>query len=213
MGSPGYSWLVQTPSLQWERSQTDPAPHAAPLPPWQGWPVSVPRSEGPPHCVHLPGRAAHHPGLPGLHLLWMLQAPEPSQLQGEGSWVPPQPFTHVAQGRRWQVRCPPRHTPSPDFVSPWGRHSTRAMCHLPTPSLLPGRPTPQPSAAGSLAPAGTAILSVNSLFVWRMLVQEDRFCFSSQMCAVVCRQKTQGTKEVRQKPPGQHPSRYVLLLP
>ncbi|XP_062938767.1 CSC1-like protein 1 isoform X2 [Cynocephalus volans] len=41
----------------------------------------APGSEGPPHPVHLPGRAAYHPGLPCLHVLWMLQAPQPSELQ------------------------------------------------------------------------------------------------------------------------------------
>lgn len=42
--------------------------------------IFVPRHEGPCHPLHLPGGAAHHPGLPGLYLLWMLQAPQPAEL-------------------------------------------------------------------------------------------------------------------------------------
>jgi hypothetical protein len=71
----------------------------------------VPRSDGPGHALHLPGCSAHHPGLPAVHLLWMLQAPQPMELQGTGWSDTPQagqrsslfPHPRVCE---WSTSCP-----------------------------------------------------------------------------------------------------------
>nr|XP_058165339.1 CSC1-like protein 1 isoform X2 [Dasypus novemcinctus]XP_058165340.1 CSC1-like protein 1 isoform X2 [Dasypus novemcinctus]XP_058165341.1 CSC1-like protein 1 isoform X2 [Dasypus novemcinctus] len=52
----------------------------------------VPRHGGPGHHLLLPGHAAHHPGLPGAHLLRLLPAPQPSQLQDR----------RIGTGRGWR---------------------------------------------------------------------------------------------------------------
>lgn len=135
-----------------------------PLVPHQGWRPCVPRSEGPPHPVHLPGRAAHHPGVSGLHLLRMLQAPQPSQLQGRG---PSARRTGVG-GRGWVHSS---HHPGLSSVG-------KAWClgtpcgFLPAPSLH-RRPHPllcwEPGASWSYYPG------VTSPCVWRGCVRGGGF--------------------------------------
>lgn len=157
-----------------ERSHTVAAP-AVPSPRQHAWCPFVPRPEGPPHPVHPAGRVAYHRGLRGLHLLRMLQAPQPSELQGGGP--------AAGRGRcRPGRRSPPCHTPvcrppSPDCVYPRGRRGwPGAMCGLPSHLFLaPRAPAPPSSAAGSLVPAGTVIPGVNHLFVWRVLVRGNGF--------------------------------------
>lgn len=98
----------------------------------------------------------------------------------------------------------------PGFIYPRGRRGPLPLCVAPPPPLPPSRhcrPILSGAAAGSLVPAGSIILGVNSLFVWRVLVEEDQFCLSLQVFAVICRQKNQQvTKEARQKAMCLHPS-------
>lgn len=178
----------------------------------------VPRYDGPCHPVYLPGRAAHHPGVPGLHLLWMLQAPQPSELQGTG---PLPPLTAARPGPGGDVHslstAPPPFLASAAFSRSYS--STRKVwvvgCNVRPPSPpLPGSlhgPPPQSSVRlllGARMPAGAIILGVKSLLVWRVLVQEDRFCLPLRVSAVICRQKSQQvTREVTARPTCPHRSR------
>lgn len=182
--------------------------------PHQGRHPFVPRYDGPCHPVYLPGRAAHHPGVPGLHLLWMLQAPQPSELQGTGP-LPSLPPSRDLGGDADSLST----APPPFHISAAFSRSYLSMrkvwvvgCNvwLPSPPLpcsLHCPPIFSWAAAGAWVPAGTIILGVNSLLVWRVLVQEDRFCLPLQVSAVICRQKSQQvTKEVMARPTCPHRS-------
>lgn len=145
-----------------------------PSPPQHGWRPFVPRSEGPPHPVYAPGRAAHHLGLRGLHLLRMFQAPQPTELQGKGF--------HGDVGGELVGAVPTLSQPSlwavlSMFCLNMGK-AWVAGCHVWLPSPPPNPPSgqrPQP-AAGSLVPASTVIPGGNGRFVPRLLVQGDGFC-------------------------------------
>lgn len=156
----------------------------------------VPRSDGPGHALHLPGCSAHHPGLPAVHLFWMLQAPQPMELQGTGRSDTPQ------AGQRSSLLPHPRVCVNGVPVAP--SFGSGVCCgFLPSfpPSPIPAPPlVSQLGCIGSLVPAAPIIL----LGYWSVCLGDlssERLALFVIVSAVVHRQKNQlVTKEVKPRP-------------
>lgn len=162
----------------------------------------VPRSDGPCHSLHLPGCSAHHPGLPAVHLLWLLQAPQPMELQGTRRSATPQARQHSSL--------------LPPSLCEWSTSRAQlffgsGVCcgfppfspSLPLPSLSPSLPCPCVSVRLHWEPgAGCSFYSAGSL-VCLFGGPEFRETGSVRHCvpAVVHRQKNQlVTKEAKLRP-------------